>query len=189
MLKSAHTPKAQQGFTLIEIVIAVAILALLATTVAPMVMKHLADAKVAKMIQITEALETACVQYNMDTGDYAREYSTNTQTANHSLSMDPGTSGWDGPYLDQMISESQNPWTGRIQLFNSLNALTGNGYDLYGSGSVTHSGVGNSLVVWNVSEQVAERIDAKLDGDLPGDWKSAGRVEYNSGRLCIYIYQ
>jgi type II secretion system protein G len=179
----------QRGFTLIEIVIAVAILALLATTVAPMVLKHMEDAKVTKMIQTVKALEMACIEYHMDTAQYAREYTGYTEATNHGLAMDPGYNGWDGPYLDKILSKSQNPWGGTIHLYASLNSHTGNGYDMFGSGSVTHNGAGNSLIVWNVKEKDAERVDLKMDGDLPGDWKTSGRIEYQNNRLCIYIHQ
>jgi len=189
MNKQVVNTRGQHGFTLIEIVIAVAILALLATTVAPMVMKHMENAKITKMIQVVEAMEMACMEYHMDTGGYAREYTGYTEPANHGLAMDPGTTGWDGPYLDKVLGESQNPWGGTIHLYSSLNNHTANGYDLYGSGSVTHDGAGNSLIVWNVTEENAEKVDAKVDGELPGDWMTTGRVEYQNGTLCLYIHQ
>lgn len=178
----------QRGFTLIEIVIAVAILALMATTVAPMVMKHMDDAKVTKVVQMAKSLEMACMEYNMDTGNYAREYTGYTDAANHRLAMDPGENGWDGPYLDKVLGLSQNPWGGQMHLYASLDNHA-SGYDLTGAGSTTHSGGGNSLIMWGVAEKFAEKIDAKLDGDLPGDWKTAGRVEFNDNMLCIFIHQ
>lgn len=56
------------GFTLMEIVIAVAIVAIFAAAISPMVFKHLEDAKLARAQNETESLATAVMSYYKDTG-------------------------------------------------------------------------------------------------------------------------
>ncbi|MBK7188455.1 MAG: type II secretion system protein GspG [bacterium] len=56
------------GFTLMEIVIAVAIVAIFAAAISPMVFKHLEDAKLTRAQNETESVATAVLSYYKDTG-------------------------------------------------------------------------------------------------------------------------
>ena len=58
------------GFTLIEIVIAVAIVAIFAAAISPMVFRHLEDAKVSRAQNETETISTALLGYYKDTGKW-----------------------------------------------------------------------------------------------------------------------
>ncbi len=58
----------RRGFTLIEIVIAVAIVAIFAAAMSPMVFRHLEDAKVGKAQNETEIIATAVLSYFKDVG-------------------------------------------------------------------------------------------------------------------------
>ncbi|MBM4131875.1 prepilin-type N-terminal cleavage/methylation domain-containing protein [bacterium] len=58
----------RDGFTLMEIVIAVAIVAIFAAAISPMVFKHLEDAKLTRAKNETESLATAVMSYYKDTG-------------------------------------------------------------------------------------------------------------------------
>lgn len=58
------------GFTLMEIVIAVAIVAIFAAAISPMVFKHLEDAKLTRAQNETESLATAVLSYYKDTGSW-----------------------------------------------------------------------------------------------------------------------
>ncbi len=58
----------RQGFTLIEIVIAVAIVAIFAAAISPMVFRHLEDAKIGKAQNETETIATAVLNYYKDVG-------------------------------------------------------------------------------------------------------------------------
>lgn len=58
----------RSGFTLIEIVIAVAIVAIFAAALSPMVFRHLEDAKLAKAQNETETIASAMLSYYKDTG-------------------------------------------------------------------------------------------------------------------------
>jgi len=54
-----HLSSHRGGFTLIEIVIAVAIVAIFAAAISPMVFRHLEDAKISKAQNETETIATA----------------------------------------------------------------------------------------------------------------------------------
>ncbi len=58
------------GFTLIEIVIAVAIVAVFAAVISPMVFKHLEDAKISKAGSESEIIATALLGYYKDVGQW-----------------------------------------------------------------------------------------------------------------------
>jgi prepilin-type N-terminal cleavage/methylation domain-containing protein len=60
----------RHGFTLIEIVIAVAIVAIFAAAISPMVFRHLEDAKVGKAQNEAETIATAVLNYYKDTGSW-----------------------------------------------------------------------------------------------------------------------
>jgi len=60
----------RRGFTLIEIVIAVAIVAIFAAAMSPMVFRHLEDAKTAKAQNETEVIATAVLSYYKDVGKW-----------------------------------------------------------------------------------------------------------------------
>lgn len=60
----------RRGFTLIEIVIAVAIVAIFAAAMSPMVFRHLEDAKVSKAQNETEVIASAVLGYYKDVGTW-----------------------------------------------------------------------------------------------------------------------
>ncbi len=60
----------RRGFTLMEIVIAVAIVAIFAAAISPMVFKHLEDAKLTRAQNETESIATAVLSYYKDTGTW-----------------------------------------------------------------------------------------------------------------------
>jgi prepilin-type N-terminal cleavage/methylation domain-containing protein len=66
MMNSRNHSRA--GFTLMEIVIAVAIVAIFAAAISPMVFRHLEDAKVSKAQNETDALAGALLSYYKDVG-------------------------------------------------------------------------------------------------------------------------
>ena len=66
-----HTRRVdRRGFTLIEIVIAVAIVAIFAAAMSPMVFRHLEDAKVSKAQNETEVIASAVLGYFKDVGTW-----------------------------------------------------------------------------------------------------------------------
>jgi prepilin-type N-terminal cleavage/methylation domain-containing protein len=60
----------RRGFTLIEIVIAVAIVAVFAAAISPMVFRHLEDAKIGRAQSETETISNAILSYYKDVGKW-----------------------------------------------------------------------------------------------------------------------
>ena len=60
----------REGFTLIEIVIAVAIVAIFAAALSPMVFRHLEDSKITKAQNESETIANALLSYYKDTGKW-----------------------------------------------------------------------------------------------------------------------
>ncbi len=92
------------GFTLMELLVVLAILGLLMGLVGPQVLKSLSGAKVkTAAIQIKD-LEQALEMYKLDVG----RFPTTAQGLN-SLSAKPANaSGWNGPYLKSKVP--LDPW-------------------------------------------------------------------------------
>ena len=83
-----------RGFTLVEVLVVITIIALIMSLVGPRVLNYLADSKVkAARIQI-ESLASAVELYYLDTGQYP-----STAQGLGSLTRRTDVVGWSGPYL------------------------------------------------------------------------------------------
>ncbi|MFK8050477.1 MAG: type II secretion system major pseudopilin GspG [Halioglobus sp.] len=96
--------KPQGGFTLMELLVVLAILGLLASLVGPQVLNTLGGAKVKTAgIQIKD-LEQALEMYKLDTGRFP-----STEEGLDALVKKPSrASGWNGPYLKSDVPP--DPW-------------------------------------------------------------------------------
>ena len=102
--RQRFTGNNQSGFTLMELLVVLAILGLLMSLVGPQVLKQLGGAKTkTALIQIRD-LEQALEMYKLDVGRYP-----NTAQGLDALVDKPGgTAGWNGPYLKGDVP--QDPW-------------------------------------------------------------------------------
>jgi general secretion pathway protein G len=93
--RSRRRRHGQHGFTLVEILVVITIIALIMSLVGPRVLNYLSDSKVkAAKIQI-ESLASAVELYYLDTGQYP-----SSSEGLNSLALRPGSvTGWNGPYL------------------------------------------------------------------------------------------
>jgi general secretion pathway protein G len=114
-----------RGFTLIEILVVIVVIAILATLVAPNIFQHVGAAKSATAKSQIEMLGTALDAYRLDNGRYPT-----TQQGLNALweipTIDTPTN-WRGPYLRKAVPP--DPW-GAAYIYLSPGQVTLNGYDL-----------------------------------------------------------
>lgn len=190
----------KRSFTLIELMVVIAIIGVLGTMVAPAVGESINKARVAKVVALAHTLETACDAYFMDTGSYPLDYGGwpgySALLVYQNLSTNPGgVATWSGPYIKKPLQTSDNAFypagNSGVLVYNSL-TYAGN-FDLNGDGIADRSGTGNFLFIPAGSENNARRIDAIFDAGITGDWKVTGRVKYGGawggayGEADIYL--
>ncbi|MDR2990625.1 MAG: type II secretion system major pseudopilin GspG [Burkholderiaceae bacterium] len=96
--------RAARGFTLIEILVVIAIIAMLAAIVGPAVMNKLGGAKSkTAAIQIAD-IDKALDLFKLDVG----RYPTNVEGLQALVSAPPTANGWNGPYLKGGLPS--DPW-------------------------------------------------------------------------------
>jgi len=93
------------GFTLLELMVVLLILALIATIAAPQVTKHLRKAKVETAKIQVDALGAAVDSFNIDNG----RYPTNDEALKALIEKPSDLSHWDGPYIKKKESLI-DPW-------------------------------------------------------------------------------
>ena len=104
MLQSRRRSYRESGFTLVELLVVLAILGMLAALVGPQVLNQLGGAKSkSAAIQIRD-FEQALELYKLDVGRFPRE-----SDGLEALVQQPsGAKGWNGPYLKKDVPD--DPW-------------------------------------------------------------------------------
>ncbi|MCB1150319.1 type II secretion system protein GspG [bacterium] len=91
---NVRKPRDQRGFTLIEVVVAVAVVAILAGTIVPLAFKQMLRAREDATRNELAAINAALVEFYEDTGRLPTEAEGLAALVN-----DPGAAGWQGPYV------------------------------------------------------------------------------------------
>jgi general secretion pathway protein G len=100
-----HTNRRQTGFTLLELLVVLGIIAMLAGLVGPQVMKHMGESKVkAAKVQIEDLAQTLDM-YKLDVGSYP----TSDQGLEALIESPDGAQRWNGPYL-RKSKVPLDPW-------------------------------------------------------------------------------
>jgi len=120
-------PSAEKGFTLLELLVVLGIIALLAGIVGPQVMKHMGASKTkAAKVQI-EDLSAALDMYKLDNG----QYPTTAQGISVLVEKPANSSRWNGPYL-RKAKVPQDPW---LQAYHYTSPGEHGAFDLYSYGA------------------------------------------------------
>ncbi len=124
----SHCPSPVRGFTLIEVLVVVVILAILAAVVMPNVLERPGQARQAAAHQDVQSIMTALGMYKLDNMAYP-DSAQGLEALVQRPSNLPEGAHWNGPYLDQV---PKDPW-GRPYLY--LNPGVHGKVDVYTLGS------------------------------------------------------
>jgi general secretion pathway protein G len=123
---------AERGFTLVEVLVVITIIALIMGLVGPRVLNYLGEAKVkAAKIQI-ESLGSALDLYFLDTG----QYPSGSEGLDALVQRPGAATGWNGPYLKGNVVPS-DPW-GKPYIYRSPGQS--GAYDIVSYGSDKQEG-------------------------------------------------
>ena len=96
--------KDEDGFTLVELLVVLVILALLAALVGPKVIGYMSASRVKTAHVQIASYQTALELYHLDLGRYPQ-----SAEGLRALGTAPaGSAGWAGPYLDKAVAN--DPW-------------------------------------------------------------------------------
>jgi general secretion pathway protein G len=118
----------QRGFTLLELLVVLAILGLIIGLVAPAALRQLGSAKEKIAHQSIERLATVLDMYKLDLGSYP----TTDQGIQALINRPPGVNRWSGPYL-KGDKTPDDPW-GRPFVYRNPSQRPGHEFDLYSLG-------------------------------------------------------
>ncbi len=125
--RCAHTPRS--GFTLIEILVVIVVIAILATLVAPNVLQHVGTARETTARSQIEMFGAALDAYRLHTG----RYPTTSEGLRALWERPPGApASWRGPYLRRAVP--LDPW-GNAYEYVSPGEVNREGYDLRALGA------------------------------------------------------
>lgn len=141
----SHGRRAEEaGFTLLELLVVLAILGLLIGLVAPAVMRQLGSAKDKITHQSIERLASVLDMYKLDVGSYP----TTEQGLRSLISPPAGITRWSGPYL-KGENVPEDAW-GKPFLYRSPSQRPAHDYDLYSLGpNGQPGGTGEAAPIYN----------------------------------------
>lgn len=168
----------RRGFTLIELAIAMALIALLAGVLIPTMFRRSQDAQSTAMLQNLNALTIALNAFKADVGRYPSRL-TMLSTAPVAASVDicsrtmPLFGSWNGPYMDRTLTATGLP-TGSATITDTVTRDPP-------SAVITIAPAQVILTAREVDQDVALALDAQFDGDAN---LTTGSIRWSVGALA-----
>jgi general secretion pathway protein G len=126
----SSTPERSLGFTLIEMLVVITVIAILASLVTPMVFRNVGDAKVSAARAQVEVFGLALDAYRLDT-DYYPSTAQGLEALRRQPAGAPAARNWRGPYLKKVVP--LDPY-GRPYVYRSPGESNPETYDLLSLG-------------------------------------------------------
>jgi general secretion pathway protein G len=142
----------RSGFTLIEILVVITVIAILASLVTPMVFRNVGDAKAAAAKAQVEILGLALDAYRLD-NDYYPSTAQGLAALRTVPSTEPAARNWRGPYLKKPVP--LDPY-GRPYVYRSPGEVNPESYDLLSlgrDGAPGGSGEDADITSWGTQPQ------------------------------------
>ncbi|MFH1398037.1 MAG: prepilin-type N-terminal cleavage/methylation domain-containing protein [Candidatus Omnitrophota bacterium] len=159
-----------KGFTLIELIVVIGIIAVLAAVIAPSAFKAIEKSKVAGTLGDHRAVKTAALTYYGDTGVWPADGATTV-----GLVTTSGVVGWDGPYLEKWPPRAK--WNG-LYSFQRDALQNWNG--------VGPGDLGSYFQATLVPLASAQMIDTQIDRAVSG---VAGLIRYaGAGNINVNMF-
>ncbi len=171
--------RARRGFTLIEMLVILAIMAALAAVLLPTLTNQIQKSEVGRVTGDLTNLRTAMEAFLVDVHRYPGHVHdlgtpiTTTDTDADTAAYPPGlVARWDGPYLDRVVAAGDSLETG----------FGGQIQD--GFAKVEYPAASGvfylSVIVTEVSQSDFDRVDAGMDG---GDGATDGRLRWAANTM------
>lgn len=128
------------GFTLLEILVVLAILGLLVGLVAPAALRQLGGARVSVAKQSIARIGTVLDMYKLDTGTYP----SSDEGLDALVHRPSNAENWNGPYLKNSALPL-DPWN-HPYIYRSPSEREGKDYDLCSNGPAGKSDAGSGMI-------------------------------------------
>ena len=127
---SSRSSRRRRGFTLIELVVVIAIIATLAAVVAPSIFRNVGDAKISAAKSQIELLSLALNSYRLDNDVFPSSDQGLAALRTAPVSGEVPRN-WKGPYLTRVVP--MDPW-GRPYVYVCPGRVSAQSFDLYSLG-------------------------------------------------------
>lgn len=165
----------KKGFTLIELMVVIAIIGVLSAVLAPQIFKQINKGRIAATVSFHGALKTAANSYYSDTEQWPADGATG-QGCLSAMTIGSCPAGWGGPYIDR--------WPGNGAWVGSTYTWANNSSNPWGTIPVRYVILTCAATGSCTTADFAE-LDGKIDGGTASG--TAGSMRYSGTAAQLLV--